>query len=352
MTNPSEPRTHRRRTSRRARILTGTTAAALVAGGGFLLAGNATAGEDGESADATPRAGGTPFAPYVDTSLQPSYDLVKTAEKTGVKEYNLAFVTAADGACVPKWGGSQALKENPVAAQIPQLRAKGGDVRVSFGGANGSELGLACDSAADLAKAYGKVVDTFDLKKIDLDIEGAALPDTAANDLRAKAVASLQKSHQDLDVSYTLPVMPEGLTQPGVALLENAEKNGVDVSAVNIMAMDYGPSYDGDMGSYATQAATATHKQVKKAFGLSDAKAWKAVAVTPMIGVNDVPVEVFTPSDAAQVRKFADAKGMGWLSMWSATRDKACPGGPKEEADPTCSSIDQSAHAFSEAFTG
>ena len=89
--------------------------------------------------------------------------------------------------------------------------------------------------------------------------------------------------------------MPEGLTQDGVALLENARKNGVKVSAVNIMAMDYGPAYDGDMGQYAIQAATATQQQVKSALGIvDDAEAWRTVAVTPMIGVNDVKVEVFT----------------------------------------------------------
>lgn len=340
---------HRRRTHRTTKLITGAAAAVLVAGGGFALAGNATAGEEQAAA---PQAGGTPFAPYVDTSLQPSYDLLDSAEKTGVKEYNLAFVTSADGQCAPKWGGTQELKDNPVAQQISDLRAKGGDVRVSFGGANGSELGLACDSADQLADAYGKVIDAFDLKKIDLDIEGAALPDTQANERRAQAVAALQKSHQDLDVSYTLPVMPEGLTQPGEALLKNAQSNGVKVSAVNIMAMDYGPSYDGDMGEYATQAATATHKQVASALGLDDAKAWQALAITPMIGVNDVNVEVFKPEDAKEVKAFADKNGMGWVSMWSGTRDKACPGGPKDQADPTCSSIDQQADEFSKAFAG
>ncbi|MFG3258163.1 chitinase [Streptomyces sp. NPDC048172] len=334
----------------RKKLISGTAAAAVVAGGGFLLASNATAGEGSDQAAA--KAKGTAFAPYVDTSLQPSYDLLKSAEKTGVKNYNLAFVTSADGGCVPKWGGSQELKDNPVAKQIAALRAKGGDVRVSFGGANGSELALACKSAGELEKAYGKVIDTFELKKIDLDIEGAALPDTKANTLRAKAVAALQKKHKGLDVSYTLPVMPEGLTQPGVALLENAKQNGVKVGAVNVMAMDYGPSYDGDMGTYATKAATATQKQVKKALKItSDAKAWKAVAITPMIGVNDVVVEVFKPQDAEQVKAFADKKGMGWVSMWSGTRDKACPGGPKKEADPTCSSIEQKPYTFSKAFT-
>ncbi|GAB2822655.1 hypothetical protein GCM10027091_62340 [Streptomyces daliensis] len=343
---------HRRRTSRRVKLTGAAAAAAIVAGGGFVLAANATAGTT-TAGEGTEAAAGTGFAPYVDTSLQPSYDLLKSAEATGVKEYNLAFVTAADGGCTPKWGGTQDLGDNPVAQQIDELRAKGGDVRVSFGGANGSELGLACGSAEELEKAYAKVVDTYDLKKADFDIEGGALPDTAANTKRAKAIAALQKSHEDLDVSFTLPVMPEGLTQDGVALLEDAKANGVKVSAVNIMAMDYGPSYDGDMGEYATQAATATQKQVKESLGIEDdAEAWKTVAITPMIGVNDVVVEVFKPEDATEVRKFADEKGMGWLSMWSGTRDKACPGGPKDQADPTCSSIEQGDFDFTKAFTG
>jgi chitinase len=70
-----------------------------------------------------------------------------------------------------------------------------------------------------------------------------------------------------------------------------------------------------------------------------------------MIGVNDVTVEVFKPDDAAEVKKFADEKKLGWLSMWSATRDKACPGGAKKEVDPACSSIEQSPDAFAESFT-
>lgn len=207
-----------------------------------------------------------------------------------------------------------------------------------------------CTSADSLAAAYGKVVDTYGLTKVDFDIEGAALPDTAANTRRAQAIAQLQKSHPGLDVSFTLPVMPEGLTQPGVDLIANARQNGVAISAVNIMAMDYGPAYSGDMGGYAIQAATATQAQIKGVLGLGDAAAWKAVAVTPMIGVNDVSSEVFTVQDATQLVEFARAKGLGWLAMWSGARDKQCPGGAKNSADPTCSSILQEPLAFTKAF--
>ncbi|MFK0099176.1 cellulose binding domain-containing protein [Streptomyces sp. NPDC091040] len=294
-------------------------------------------------------ASGARFAPYVDTSLYPAYDLVDTANKTGVKQFNLAFITSG-GSCAPLWGGVTGLGDDHVASQIGALRAAGGDVRVSFGGAAGSELALRCSSAADLAAAYGKVVDTYKLTKVDFDIEGGALPDTAANTRRSQAIAQLQKAHPGLDVSFTLPVMPEGLTQPGVDLIADAKKNGVDVGAVNIMAMDYGASYSGDMGTYAIQAATATQAQIKGVLGLSDADAWKAVAVTPMIGVNDVSTEVFKVEDATQLVAFAKEKGLAWLAMWSGTRDKECAGGAKPTADASCSSIAQEPLAFTKAF--
>ncbi|MEU7065592.1 cellulose binding domain-containing protein [Streptomyces sp. NPDC046161] len=300
----------------------------------------------------TPGGGGTAsagFAPYVDTSLYPAHDLLDTAAKTGVKEFNLAFVTSGGG-CTPLWAGTTALDADRVASQIPALRAQGGDVRVSFGGAAGSELALACDSATSLAAAYGKVIDTYGLTKADFDIEGGALPDTAANTRRAQAIARLQKSHPGLDVSFTLPVMPEGLTQAGLDLLADARRNGVAIAAVNIMAMDYGPAYTADMGGYAIQAATATQAQITSVLGLSDAAAWKTVAVTPMIGVNDVATEVFTVEDAAQLAAFARSKGIGRLAMWSAARDRQCAGGAKNNADPTCSSVVQEPLAFTKAL--
>lgn len=292
---------------------------------------------------------GADFAPYVDTSLYPAFDLVGSATATGVKNYNLAFITDGGG-CTPKWGGVSDLASDAVAAQIGALRAKGGDVRVSFGGASGAELATTCSSADALATAYGKAVDAYKLTKVDFDVEGGALPNTTANTHRAQAIAKLQQQHPGLDVSFTLPVMPEGLTQDGVSLLSDAKANGVRISAVNIMAMDYGPAYSGDMGTYAEQAATATQAQVKGVLGLSDSAAWKTVAVTPMIGVNDVASEVFKVDDAAQLVTFARSKGLGWLSMWSAARDKQCAGGAKNSADATCSSIVQDAGAFSKAL--
>ena len=306
---------------------------------------------------APPAGGGAGFSPYVDTSLFPPFDLVTTSKASGVKHYNLAFLVSGGG-CTPKWGGVTALTADAVAGRIGALRGSGGDVRVSFGGAAGSELALACGSAAQLADAYGQAVDAFDLDEVDFDIEGAAIADSAANTRRAQAIAQLQKDAEaagkKLDVSFTLPALPSGLTQEGVSLLDDAKRNGVDIGAVNIMAMDYGdgaaPNPAGRMGAFAIDAATATQAQVKGLLGLSDSAAWRRIAVTPMIGVNDVASEVFTVANAQQVAAFASTKHLAWLSMWSGARDKACPGGAKNSADATCSSIVQQPLDFSKAF--
>ncbi|MFJ8434574.1 cellulose binding domain-containing protein [Kitasatospora sp. NPDC094019] len=310
------------------------------------------------TATATPApAGGGRFAPYVDTSLYPPYDLVATARATGVKDFTLAFVVSGGG-CTPKWGGVTDLADDAVAARIGALRAIGGDVRVSFGGANGSELALACSSVADLTAVYQRTVDAFGLTRLDFDVEGGAIANAAANTRRAQAVAQLQKNAaakgRPLDVSFTLPALPSGLTQEGVDLVAGAKNNGVTIGAVNIMAMDYGdgvaPDPQGRMGTYAIAAATATQAQVKSVLGLDDASAWRRVAVTPMIGVNDVATEVFTVADAKQLAEFARSKHLAWLAMWSGTRDKSCEGGAKAYADASCSSIVQQPLDFTRAL--
>ncbi|WP_314172633.1 chitinase [Streptomyces winkii] len=338
-------------------VAAAAVAAPLLAG---LLTGCSTGEQDpgptgpppltpSQTEDPLPAAGD--FAPYVDTSLRPSYDLLENAGKTGVKEYNLAFVSPGGG-CVPKWGGRQKLGDNPVAAQVDRLRDEGGDVRVSFGGQSGKELARVCRSVDELANAYSKVVDAYGLTKLDFDLEGPALTDTKAHQLRSQAIVRLQRQRPNLNVSFTLPVMPSGLSRDALAVLKNAQKNGARINRVNIMAMDYGTGYRGDMGEYAVKAATAAHKQIQPALGIRDEKeAWDTVAVTPMIGVNDVKGEVFQPDDAARLRKFAEEKEMGGLSMWSATRDKPCPGGPDSKAQAACSGVGKRAGQFTEEFT-
>jgi hypothetical protein len=313
-------------------------------------ASSAPAAPSGPASSGGSSAGAAGFAPYVDTSLFPPFSLVSTAQATGVKQFNLAFVVSGGGGCTPEWGGVTAIGSDPVASQIGALRAMGGDVRISFGGQAGSELAVTCTSASQLAAAYQQVISAYGVNKVDFDIEGAAVDNTAANTRRDQAIVALQAQDPGLQVSLTLPVLPSGLTSDGDAVLTGVVQAGVKISAVNVMAMDYGdgaaPNPSGQMGTFAIDAATATDTQVAAALGISNDAAWSKIAVTPMIGVNDTSDEIFTVANAQQLAAFAASKHLAWLSMWSAARDTQCPGGAQGFASPTCSSIVQSTDQF------
>ena len=291
----------------------------------------------------------TSYAPYVSATEASGND---SAGSPSV--YNLAFVIADGSACTPSWNGTSAIGDSSVTSRISALKEDGAQVRVSFGGASGKELAETCSTAAELAAAYGKALDAAGSSLADFDIEGDALTDSDSVELRSEAIALLQEERSDLAVSFTLPVMPSGLDDDSVALLESANDKAVQVSTVNIMTMNYGESYDGDMGDYAITSAKAAQAQLREVFGTSDSTAWRAMALTSMIGTNDVDGETFTLSDAAQVREFAESKEVAWVSMWSTFRDQECETGDSDEDDPltNCSGVSQSSGAFGEAFSG
>jgi len=299
------------------------------------------------SASSTPSST-TAYAPYVSVTTAADMDSAGSPST-----YNLSFAIAKGSTCTPEWNGTTAIDNSAVKSRISALKTSDATVRVSFGGASGKELAETCTSATALAKAYGEALDAAGSTQADFDIEGDALTDSTSVALRSKAIALLQKERTDLKVSFTLPVMPSGLDSDSLALLESANDNAVEVSTVNIMTMNYGESYTADMGDYAITSATATHTQLKKVFGLSDAGAWQGMALTSMIGVNDVSGETFSLSDAAQVRTFAESKEIAWVSMWSTFRDQQCESGSSDDDAATdCSGVTQSSGAFGEAFAG
>ena len=132
--------------------------------------------------------------------------------------------------------------------------------------------------------------------------------ETAQITLRDQALVGLKSANPDLVISYTIPVEPTGLVaDDGLNLLTSAKSDGVALSVVNIMTMDFGSSGT-EMGSAATEAAADTEAQIKAA-GLSS-----TVGITPMIGQNDTSGEIFTLADATTVVNFArpTATSRGW----------------------------------------
>ncbi|MHB8381956.1 MAG: glycoside hydrolase family 18 protein [Candidatus Binataceae bacterium] len=292
---------------------------------------------------------GRVFAPYVDVTLSPTFQLANSAPSVS-KFYTLAFIVDGGG-CVAEWGTVIPLSTPGfLTADIASLRALGGDVIVSFGGEAGSELAETCTTESALQTQYQSVITQYGLKRIDFDIEGAAIADTSAIALRDQAIAALQRANPNLQVSFTLPVMPYGLTQDGINVVQDAINNGVNLTAVNVMAMDYG-SPDSQMGQDAVNAAVATVSQIGVLYpSKSTAELDAMIGVTPMIGVNDVGGETFTLADAQLLENYAVDNGFGLLSFWSATRDQECAGGTQTYASDDCSGVIQTQFQYSGIF--
>jgi hypothetical protein len=168
-------------------------------------------------------------------------------------------------------------------------------------------------------------------------------------------LALFQEARPDVEVWYTLPALPTGLTYNGFHVIRSALQAGVVLDGVNLMTMDYGewaaPTTGPNaqtMGYYAISSAQGAHNQLSSMYSeYGHQFGWSQLGVTPMIGVNDVLTEIFTIDDAHMLEDFARNKGLGMLSMWSIARDNP---GSLGQASATASGLDLPAGSYSSIF--
>ena len=298
------PRTHRK--SRSAAL---AIAAAAALGSASLAL--ASAG----SADAAGAAFPAHFAaPYLQISSSDAGDMAADEAATGLKDYTLAFLIPRSG-CTPQWE-DDGSSVGAFAAQISAIQSSGGNVIVSFGGEAGGELAQTCTNVSQLTAAYQNVVNTYGVTRLDFDIEGGVLSDTAATALRDQALAALQAADPAVQVDFTLAVSPQGLptgTGSEYALLQDAKAKGVKVSVVNIMTMDFGAGSN-DLAD-AESAAQGTASQLASLYGISTSAAYNMMGLTPIAGTNDDGT-YFSTSNAQSLESFAASNGVAELSFW------------------------------------
>ena len=266
--------------------------------------------------NAWPAKGFAPYA-YIPRNF---FSVTNCFEETGQKYYALAFVISdSDGQ--PAWDGSSELRTSTgyYLDQIQELRAHGGDVLISFGGEAGVELAINTPDAGQLESKYQSVIAQYRLTWMDFDIEGKALSKVEANQRRDSVLKQLQTKNPGLKISFTVPVNPSGLENESVVMIKDAFEKGVAIESVNIMTMDYGTniSRGRKMGGLAVMAANGTHRQ------LQPIDPAIKIGLTPMIGRNDVKVEIFSLEDARTVMDFA--RKTPWIrsvSFWSVNRDR------------------------------
>jgi len=328
------------------KALIALVAAPTLAAGALL----ATGGSAQAAANPGPGFPAQYSAPYAETWNSAS-TLTTALNTAGQKYFTLAFVIDAGG-CNAKFNGTTEVTDASWTSAINTVRAGGGDVIASFGGASGTEPAIACTSVTTLKAQYKKVIDALNLTRVDFDIEGGSLDNTAANDRRNQALAELQTEYaaagKTLSVQYTLPSATTGLLQNSINLLTNAKSRNLNVNLVNLMTMDYG--FATDMGNAAISAAQGRHSQFGAIWTTkTSAQLWAMEGNTPMLGVNDTTSEVFSTSDATDLETFAKTNGIQELSFWALGRDKACAvNGPPTSS--TCSGTTQTAYQFTNIF--
>ena len=315
------------------------------AASGAVQATTASSGGGGGGGGGSP--GSFAVAPYVDLTNNQEPMLNEAATQAGLKAFSAAFVIGSG--CTPIWGDTLPVTSDPtVTGEITTAEADGAQPIVSFGGEAGSELADSCTNLSQLTAAYQSVISTLHVTHIDFDIEGAEIAYPANNAMRFQAINALEAANPGLVVSVTIPVLPSGPDANGQAFLAAAHAAGTRIDVINAMAMDYYGSYDTGGAAMGTDAVDAAQATLAYARTLWPGMTYANIGVTPMIGQNDDPAEVFTEADAQTLVSFATQNHLGRLAFWSVDRDQPCGG--SVSGLPACSQISQQPLDFTRIF--
>lgn len=340
----------------------------------ITIKGNVT--EPEPNPDPTPDPEPTPskkwprgiFAPFVDAArddVNSKFGLADKSKITGVQFYNLGFITA-DSNKNPAWAGNINLPGNKgtnagLMQDIERLRSMGGDVCISFGGLNGPYLNEVITDIQDLKNKYKSIINNWNLNRVDFDMEhnrtsgNETCEENRRNHMAIKLLQDeLKAEDKYVGIWFTLPVMPYGLNQNEILLIDDAIKKGVEIEGVNIMAMCYGGAYSGNMAEQAISAMTNLHSQLRTLYSnngitKTDDELWAMVGICPEIGINDTGAfNTFFLEDVTPVINFCKTKNVGMITFWSANRDKANNG--SEVNGPDSTGLTQEELAFTKAF--
>jgi hypothetical protein len=300
------------------------------------------------------------FAPYVETyntSSSPS----TLSQESGAKYLSFAFLqTASAGSCRAYWNGdtSTPIAQSSFGRDISAIQAAGGNAVPSFGGysadSTGTDIADSCTSAAKIAGVYEHVITTYDVPRIDLDIESNSLTDTAGINRRNEAVARVEawakRTGRSIQFSYTMPGTTTGLDSDELGVVQNAITDHATISVFNVMTFDYYIGTKQNMLADTKTAAQDTVSQLQSLYpSSSGAQLWAKIGITEMPGIDDYgPDETFTKAQAAPLLSWARSEGISTLSFWALQRDNGgCPG---TKGAGTCSGISQPTWYFSHHF--
>jgi chitinase len=267
-------------------------------------------------------------------------------QQTGIRSFTLAFILS-DGGCNPKWDGTRSLTGSDKTL-INNIRAAGGDAVPSIGGWSGNKLGQKCSSASALAGAYQKVIDAYQLKAIDIDIEAQEFENNTVQDRVLGALKIIKQNNAGVKVVITMPTESTGPNSWGKRLVTRSKELGAPIDTFAVMPFDFGTG--GDMAAKTRSAVDGLKNHVKATFGLTDDAAYRRSGLSSMNGKTDTG-ETVTPQNFRDIVSWANSKHLSRVSFWAVNRDKGNCGAMSD----SCSGINQQSYEFTKAlasFTG
>ncbi|OLF15146.1 cellulose binding domain-containing protein [Actinophytocola xanthii] len=317
----------------------------------FTVAAYNAAGESARSAPVSatttgctqPTGGrGAPYL-YLGWGNPPSPQTVMSA--TGVRWFTMAFVLSGGG-CTPAWDSTRPLRGGVDEQTINAIRAAGGDIVPSFGGWSGNKLGPNCADAQALAGAYQQVIDAYQLKAIDIDIENSdEFENEAVQDRILNALKIVKQNNPGIQTIVTFGTTTTGPNYYGNRLIERAAALQAGIDVFTIMPFDFGSA---NIGQDTVNAAEGLKNKLRSTFGWTDAQAYAHMGISGMNGLSDQR-ELTSTDTWTQIRDWAKARGLARLAFWSVNRDRPCPGGG---VTPDCSGIEQPEWEFSRITAG
>ncbi|GAA1155562.1 hypothetical protein GCM10009630_61900 [Kribbella jejuensis] len=323
------------------KILVSAVTAACLATGFASVAHASTTHSPQVQAD-TASIGAAPYLYLGWGDPQKPTDVMNAA---GNKWFTLAFVLS-DGGCNPKWDGDRALTGGSDQSAINSIRAAGGDVIPSFGGWSGNKLGEKCSSASALAAAYQKVIDAYQLKAIDIDIEDTEFHSATARQRVISALKTVKSKNPGLKAYITMGTDQTGPDASGVDLINKGAAAGLANDGWVLMPFDFGGGST-NMATLTEKAEEGLKARLKSAYGYTDDEAYRHMGISSMNGKTDDAGETVRLSDFKTLLTYAQEHHLARFTFWSVNRDRPCSGGGDGDS---CSGISQNPYDFTKVI--
>jgi chitinase len=191
-------------------------------------------------------------------------------------------------------------------------------VVISVGGASGNKLGNACKDAAALAGAYQQVINAYQLRALDIDLEAGEVPQYRKV---LGALKIVKQKNPKVQTIITLGVGPKGLEGNEARIPGAAGAMGSPVDVWSIMPFDFCGGGKPNMTTQTISASEGLHKQLKAALKETDTKIYSRQGISSMNGNTDCKGENVSVQDFRNMLTYERQHGLARFTFWELNRD-------------------------------